>query len=155
MARHVAHVAWRSDGQFESGRYSRRHEWRFDGGATVPGSSSPDVVRVPMSDPAAVDPEEALIASASSCHMLSFLWVAQRAGFVIESYADEAEGEMAEVAPGRLGITRIVLRPDIIFAGREPSAEELDHLHHEAHLQCFIANSLKSEIVVEAPREAE
>ena len=154
MAKHVAHVAWRSDGQFERGRYSRRHEWRFDGGAIVPGSSSPDVVRVPMSDPAAVDPEEALIASASSCHMLSFLWVTQRAGFVVESYVDDAEGEMAEVAPGRLGITRIVLRPDIVFAGRAPSADELDHLHHEAHLQCFIANSLKSEIVVEAPRGA-
>ena len=150
MAKHVAEVEWQSDGAFASGRYSRRHEWRFDGGAVVAGSSSPDVVRVPMSDPAAVDPEEALIASAASCHMLSFLWVAQQAGFVVESYADTAEGEMKPVAPGRLGITRIVLRPRIVFAGRQPDAAELDRLHHDAHEQCFIANSLKSEIVVES-----
>ena len=151
MAQHVATIDWSSDGQFASGRYSRRHEWRFDGGAVVPGSSSPDVVRVPFSDPAAVDPEEALVAAASSCHMLAFLWVAHKAGFEVESYRDDAEGTMSEVAPGRMGVTRIVLRPRIVFAGRAPTAGELAHLHHEAHEQCFIANSLKSEIVVEAP----
>ncbi|MDQ8758343.1 OsmC family protein [Sphingosinicella sp. LHD-64] len=149
MAKHVATIEWRSDGQFASGRYSRRHEWRFDGGAVVPGSSSPDVVRIPMSDRAAVDPEEALVASASSCHMLSFLWVAQQAGFEVESYSDTAEGTMSRVAPGRMGITRIALRPRIAFVGRAPTAEELAHLHHEAHVQCFIANSLKTEIVIE------
>ncbi len=154
MGKHVATIDWSSDGQFASGRYSRRHEWRFDGGAVVPGSSSPDVVRVPFSDPAAVDPEEALVAAASSCHMLAFLWVAHKAGFAVESYHDDAEGTMSAVAPGRMGVTRIVLRPRIAFAGRAPAAEELDRLHHDAHEQCFIANSLKSEIVVENPESA-
>lgn len=149
MAKHVAHVEWRSDGAFESGKYSRRHEWRFDGGAIVAGSSSPHVVPVPMSDAAAVDPEEALIAAASSCHMLSFLWVAHRAGFVVDSYADDAQGEMGRIAPGRMAVTKIILRPRIAFAGTPPDADELERLHHEAHLQCFIANSLSSEIVVE------
>jgi len=150
MARHVARIDWSSDGQFASGRYSRRHEWRFDGGAVVPGSSSPDVVRAPLSDPAAVDPEEALVAAASSCHMLSFLWAAHKAGFEVASYRDDAEGTMSAVAPGRIGVTRIALRPRIVFAGRAPTEGELARLHHEAHEQCFIANSLKSEIVVEA-----
>ncbi|MBX3561220.1 MAG: OsmC family protein [Sphingomonas sp.] len=154
MAKHVATIDWSSDGQFASGRYSRRHEWRFDGGAVVPGSASPDVVRVPFSDPAAVDPEEALVAAASSCHMLAFLWVAHKAGFEVASYRDDAEGTMSEVAPGRLGMTRIVLRPRIVFAGRAPAGEELDRLHHDAHEQCFIANSIKSEIVIEVPAEA-
>lgn len=149
MASHVAHVEWRSDGAFESGKYSRRHEWRFDGGAVVAGSSSPHVVPVPMSDAAAVDPEEALIAAASSCHMLSFLWVVHRAGFVVDNYADDAEGEMGRIAPGRMAVTKITLRPRIAFAGPAPDAAELERLHHEAHLQCFIANSLSSEIVVE------
>ncbi len=154
MVRHVATIDWSSDGNFASGRYSRRHEWRFDGGAIVPGSSSPDVVRVPLSDPAGVDPEEALVAAASSCHMLAFLWVAHKAGLEVTSYRDDAEGTMSAVAPGRMGVTRIVLRPRIVFTGRAPTAEELAHLHHEAHEQCFIANSLKSEIVVETPGDA-
>jgi len=148
--RHVARVEWRSDGAAD-GRYSRRHEWRFDGGAVVPGSSSPEVVPVPMSDPAAVDPEEALAAAAASCHMLSFLWVAHKAGFAVESCVDEAEGEMGRIAPGRMAVTRIALRPRIAFAGTGPDAATLERLHHEAHEACVIANSLKTEIVVEAP----
>jgi organic hydroperoxide reductase OsmC/OhrA len=150
MSRHIARLNWRSDGEFVSGRYSRRHEWHFDGGAIVPASSSPDVVPVPMSDGAGVDPEEALVASAASCHMLWFLSLAQAAGLEVESYSDSAEGEMGRIAPGRTAITRIVLRPEIAFAGRQPSAEELAKLHHEAHERCFIANSLKSEIIVES-----
>jgi organic hydroperoxide reductase OsmC/OhrA len=146
--RHAAHVEWHSDGAAD-GRYSRRHEWRFDGGAVVPGSSSPDVVPLPMSDPAAVDPEEALVASAASCHMLSFLWVAHRAGFAVASYVDEAQGEMGRIAPGRMAIVRITLRPRIAFAGAAPDAATLARLHHEAHDACFIANSLKTEVVVE------
>lgn len=149
MSKHVAHLNWVSDGEFASGRYSRRHELRFDGGAVVSASSSPDVVPVPMSDPAGVDPEEALVASAASCHMLWFLALAQQAGLEVTSYADAAEGEMGRIAPGRMAVTRIVLRPQIAFAGRQPDGEELDRLHHEAHERCFIANSLKSEIVVE------
>ena len=152
MSRHVAEISWRSDGAFTSGRYSRRHEIGFDGGATVTGSSSPDVVPAPMSDPAGVDPEEALVASAASCHMLWFLDLARRAGLDIASYRDRAEGEMGRNAEGRIAIVRIALRPEIAFAGPAPDAATIDRLHHEAHEHCFIANSLNSEIVVEPPR---
>ncbi|HYJ51762.1 MAG TPA: OsmC family protein [Allosphingosinicella sp.] len=151
MSRHVAEVSWRSDGEFASGRYSRRHELRFDGGAVVPGSASPDVVPMPMSDPAGVDPEECLVAAVASCHMLWFLSLAQNAGFDIASYRDAAEGEMGRIAPGRMAIVRITLRPDVAFAGAAPDAATLDQLHHEAHERCFIANSLNSEIVIEPP----
>ncbi|HWT13297.1 MAG TPA: OsmC family protein [Allosphingosinicella sp.] len=149
MSRHVAQLSWRSDGEFSTGRYSRRHEWRFDGGAVVLASSSPDVVPPPMSDAAGVDPEEALVASVASCHMLWFLALAQQAGLEVESYADQAEGTMGRIAPGRMAVTRIALRPEISFAGRQPSADELARLHGQAHERCFIANSLKSEVVVE------
>ena len=149
MSRHRAELSWRSDGAFASGRYSRRHEWRFDGGAAVAGSSSPDVVPTPMSDPAAVDPEEALVASVSACHMLWFLALAQQAGLDVASYDDKAEGEMGRIAPGRMAMTRIVLRPRIAFAGRSPDGDELERLHREAHERCFIANSLRTEVVVE------
>lgn len=150
MSRHGAEIVWRSDGEFASGRYSRRHELRFDGGAVVTGSSSPTVVPEPMSDPAGVDPEEALVASAASCHMLWFLSLAQAAGLDVVSYRDQAEGEMGRIAPGKIAITRIVLRPEIEFAGRPPDAAELERLHHEAHERCFIANTLNCEIVVES-----
>ena len=149
MSRHVATIDWRSDGEFASGRYSRRHEWRFDGGAMVTASSSPDVVPVPLSDAAGVDPEEALVASAAACHMLWFLSLAQEAGLEVDSYSDSAVGEMGRIAPGRMAITRITLRPEIRFSGSPPSPETLHRLHHEAHERCFIANSLKTEIVVE------
>jgi organic hydroperoxide reductase OsmC/OhrA len=149
MSRHEAQVDWRSDGEFASGRYSRRHEWRFDGGAVVTASASPDVVPQPLTDPMGVDPEEALVASTASCHMLWFLSLAQAAGLAVESYSDKAEGEMGRVAPGRMAITRITLRPAIAFAGTAPDAETLARLHHQAHERCFIANSLKTEIVVE------
>ena len=142
-------ISWRSDGEFASGRYSRRHDWRFDGGALVTASSSPDVVPPPLSDPAGVDPEEALVASVASCHMLWFLSLAQAAGLDVASYADNAVGEMGRIAPGRMAITRITLRPQIAFAGTPPDAETLARLHHEAHDRCFIANSLNTEIVVE------
>ena len=149
MSRHVAELSWRSDGEFVSGRYSRRHKLRFDGGAVVAGSSSPDVVPAPMSDPAGVDPEEALVGSVAACHMLWFLDLARRAGLDVASYADSAEGEMGRIGPGKMALTRIVLRPRISFAARQPEPGELDRLHHDAHERCFIANSLKTEIVVE------
>ena len=152
MRRHFAEVSWRSDGEFTSGRYSRRHRIAFDGGAIVTGSSSPDVVPAPMSDPAGVDPEEALVASAASCHMLWFLDLARRAGLDVAAYRDQAEGEMGRNAAGRIAIVRIALRPDISFAGAAPDPEAIDRLHHEAHERCFIANSLTGEIVVEPPR---
>ena len=152
MSRHVAEIVWRSDGEFASGRYSRRHEIRFDGGATIVGSSSPDVVPAPLSDPAGVDPEEALVGAAAACHMLWFLDLARRFGLDIAAYRDQAEGEMGRNAAGRTAIVRITLRPDIAFAGPAPDAAAIERLHHEAHERCFIANSLNSEIVVAAPR---
>ena len=150
MASYTATVSWRSDGAFASNRYSRAHEWRFDGGAVVPASSSPHVVPLPLSDPAGVDPEEALVASASACHMLWFLSLAQAAGLDVADYNDEAEGRMGKDERGRIAVTRIALRPLITFNGSAPSAEELDRLHQQAHEKCFIANSLRSEIVVES-----
>ena len=149
MSRYEAQIVWRCDGDFASNRYSRRHEWRFDGGAVVAGSASPQIVPEPLSDAAAVDPEEALVASAASCHMLWLLSLARAAGLSVESYSDKAEAEMGRIAPGRTAITRITLRPKISWSGPAPDAETLERLHHEAHERCFIANSLNSEIVVE------
>jgi organic hydroperoxide reductase OsmC/OhrA len=149
MATHTVTVEWQSDGQFASGKYSRAHDWRFDGGAAVRGSSSPSVVPLPYSDPSAIDPEEALLASASSCHMLWFLHLARDAGFVIESYRDEVEGKIGRDDRGLMAFTSITLRPAISFEGAEPAAAQLDTLHHQAHEKCFIANSLRTEIRVE------
>jgi organic hydroperoxide reductase OsmC/OhrA len=148
MSRHTAEIVWTGRGDFLSGQYSRRHEWRFDGGAVVAGSASPQVVPEPMSDAAAVDPEEALVAAAASCHMLWFLDLARQAGFDVAGYRDAAEAEMGRIGPGKVAITRIVLRPEIAFAGPAPDAAALAGLHHEAHERCFIANSLNCEIVV-------
>ena len=150
MSRHSAWIAWRSDGGFADNSYSRRHRWRFDGGAEVIASASPDVVPVPRSDPAGVDPEEALVASAASCHMLWFLSLAQEAGLAVESYEDEAIAEMGRTGPGRYAIVKITLRPRIAFAGPAPEGAEIDRLHHAAHERCFIANTLNCEIVVES-----
>jgi organic hydroperoxide reductase OsmC/OhrA len=144
MSRHGAEIVWEADGEFASGRYSRRHEMRFDGGAIVPGSASPSVVPEPMSDPAGVDPEEALAASAAACHMLWFLSLAQNAGLDVASYRDKGR-----IGPGRIGIVRITLRPEIGFVGAAPGADAIARLHHQAHERCFIANTLNCEIVVE------
>ena len=149
MGSHGARVSWQDDGNFPSGRYSRAHELRFDGGAVVRGSSSPQVVPLPYSDPTGVDPEEALVASVAACHMLWFLSLAQEKGLHVTSYTDDAEGKMERVDRGKMAITRIVLRPRISFSGGTPDPTQLDELHHEAHERCFIANSVKAEIVVE------
>lgn len=149
MATHSATVEWSSDGEFASGRYSRGHEWRFDGGAVVPASPSPSVVPVPLSDPAGVDPEEALLASASACHMLWFLSLAHDAGLEVESYRDEAEGKIGRDDRGRMAFVSISLHPEIRFGGRAPDMAELEALHHQAHEKCFIANSLRTEVSVE------
>ena len=147
----TATVSWTGEAEaFRSGRYSRRHEWRFDGGAVVPGSSGPAVVPVPMSDPAAVDPEEALVAAASSCHMLYFLHYAKKHGLTVTAYEDEAEGVMTPNADGKLFVSAITLRPRIAFDGETPSAELVEQVHHEAHLDCFIANSIKAEVTVQS-----
>ena len=149
MAEHLATVEWTSDGDFLAGRYSRAHSWRFDGGTVVPASASPANVPEAFADPAGVDPEEALIASVSSCHMLWFLHLAREAGLDVAAYRDEASGTLGRGADGRIGFTRITLRPKLDFAGAAPAADALDRLHHEAHERCFIANSLKAEVVVE------
>jgi organic hydroperoxide reductase OsmC/OhrA len=149
MADYLATVEWRSGGGFREGRYSRAHKLSFDGGAVVPGSSSPHVVPAPLSDPAGVDPEEALVASASACHMLWFLHLARDSGLDVAAYRDEARGTMGKDDRGRMAMTRIVLRPEIDFAGDPPDAQTLERLHHEAHEKCFIANSLRTDIVVE------
>jgi organic hydroperoxide reductase OsmC/OhrA len=145
-----ASLSWERGAQaFLDQRYSRAHTWRFDGGLSVPASSSPLSVPLPMSDPAAVDPEEALVAAASSCHMLFFLSLAAAHGLVVDSYRDEATGFLDTDEQGRLAIVRIVLRPRIAFAGTQPEATVLAGLHHEAHARCYIASSLRGEVVVE------
>ena len=152
MGRHEyrATVSWTGDGQdMLKGRYGRGHEWRFDGGVTVPASASPGVVPKPFSREDAVDPEEAFVAALSSCHMLTFVDLARRAGIVVESYEDEAFGIMERIAPGRMAITRVTLRPRIAFDGTMPDKGKLDELHHQAHEACFIANSVKTEITIE------
>lgn len=150
MHQFFATVAWQRDGQdFAGQRYSRGHEWQFDGGLTVPASSSPLSVPLPMSVAENIDPEEALVAATSSCHMLFFLSLAAQRGYVIDDYRDEAVGELGKNAQGRLAMTRIVLRPRIVFAGEAPSPEALAALHHAAHERCYIANSLTADVVVE------
>ncbi|HYW77747.1 MAG TPA: OsmC family protein [Gammaproteobacteria bacterium] len=152
MAKCQAGIAWERDGAvFTDRRYSRAHRWFFDGGIEVPASSSPGVVREPLSDASAVDPEEAFVAAISSCHMLSFLDLAARRGFTVESYTDEAAGVMRKNARGKIAVTRVTLHPRITFAGdKRPTREDIDDLHHEAHEVCFIAASVKTDIQIES-----
>ena len=151
MSEHVATIEWNRDGQaFSDNRYSRTHDWRFDGGAVVRGSSAPSSVPAPMSDPAAVDPEEALVAAVSSCHMLFFLAFARKDGFVVDRYRDEASGLLGRDERGRMSITTVTLRPEIAFSGEvRPDAAALADLHHRAHEACYIANSIRAGVTVE------
>jgi organic hydroperoxide reductase OsmC/OhrA len=151
MHRYEARIAWNRNGAtFTDNRYSRGHEWSFDGGLTIPGSSSPLVVPSPMSVAAAIDPEEALVASISSCHMLWFLGLASRAGFVVERYDDQAFGVMERNPHGKIAFTGVTLRPDIEFGGdRMPTGDEIAALHHRAHEECYIANSVNFEVTVQ------
>ena len=147
MSTHTVAISWRRNGAvFTDNKYSRAHRWTFDGGAVVPGSSSPHVVRIPMSDASAVDPEEAFVASLSSCHMLWFLSLAAARGFVVDEYEDNATGVMGKNDAGKLAMTVVTLHPRVLFTGREPSRAELESLHHAAHDQCFIASSVKTEV---------
>ncbi|MCB1889463.1 MAG: OsmC family protein [Rhodocyclaceae bacterium] len=147
MSEYRAEVIWqRGEQDFVDNRYSRQHVWRFDGGTEVVASSSPQVVPLPYSDELAVDPEEAFVASLSSCHMLWFLSIAARRGFRIDRYHDVASGQMAKDERGLLAITLVVLHPAVRFAGLQPAAEELAAMHEEAHASCFIANSVRSEV---------
>jgi len=152
MSHYAAETLWeRKDADFLDNRYSRRHLLRFDGGLEVPGSSSPSVVPLPMSDASALDPEEAFVSSLSSCHMLWFLTMAVKRKFRVDRYFDAATGVMEKNAEGRVAMTVVTLHPEVTFSGeRQPSREELDKLHHDAHEACFIANSVKTEISVAA-----
>tara|TARA_B100000745_G_scaffold160087_1_gene104752 strand:- start:816 stop:1277 length:462 start_codon:yes stop_codon:yes gene_type:complete len=152
MSEYLATVEWsRGDQHFLDNQYSRAHRWHFDGGLSIAASSSPHVVPCPYSDASNVDPEEAFIASLSSCHMLFFLSLAAKAGFIIDQYCDNAVGYMEQDGDGKIWMTRVVLHPDIRFGGdNQPTREQLAHLHHQSHQRCFIANSVKTEVTIEA-----
>ena len=151
MSEHVAIIEWTSSAtaaDYVKGRYSRAHTWQFDGGVTVAGSPAPANVPAPWSDPAGVDPEEAFVAAVSSCHMLTFLYLAAKAGLAVASYRDEAVGVMTRGEGGVPWISTIRLAPRIAFAERAPSPAELAELHHAAHDGCFIARSIKTDVIV-------
>jgi organic hydroperoxide reductase OsmC/OhrA len=155
MAEHRAFLEWENTGgEFTKGQFPRRHIWRFDGGLEVPASSAPGVVPAPYSDPAAIDPEEAFVASLASCHMLTFLFLASRQGFEVSRYEDEAVGEMARGENGVPWVSSVTLAPRVEYSGENrPGPEDETSLHEKAHEQCFIANSVKTAITV-APRRA-
>jgi organic hydroperoxide reductase OsmC/OhrA len=150
MSEHKATISWKGGSpEFLQGKYSREHTWSFDGGLTVPASPSPSVVPAPWSNPANVDPEEAFVAAISSCHMLTFLYLASRRGFQVVSYRDEAVGVMTKNERGVPWVSRVTLRPQIAYGGdKRPAPDDEARLHHAAHEQCFIANSVKTEVVV-------
>ncbi|MFC4157915.1 OsmC family protein [Chitinimonas lacunae] len=154
---HTAEILWqRGEQDFLDNRYSRRHLWRFDGGSEVIASSSPSVVPLPMSEAAAVDPEEAFVASLASCHMLWFLSIAARQGFRVESYRDAASGKMGKNAAGRLFVATVTLAPEVRFSGpRLPSWALVEQMHHQAHESCFIANSVHTEVRCEPVRHGQ
>jgi organic hydroperoxide reductase OsmC/OhrA len=148
VSEYRAEVLWQRDEQrFVDNRYSRRHLLRFDGGIELAGSSSPQVVPLPWSDAAAVDPEEMFVASLASCHMLWFLSIAAQRGLRVDRYADAAVGVMARNAEGRLAMVAVTLRPFVEFSGEcLPSRAQVESLHHAAHEACFIANSVRTEV---------
>ena len=157
MTEYQATVDWERNGAaFVDNRYSRGHNWEFDGGVRVPASASPHVVPLPYSVAAAVDPEEAFVAALSSCHMLWFLSLAAKQGYVVDQYRDTAVGTMGRDADGRLAMLDVRLRPSVTFSGpKQPTAAELADLHLTAHAQCFIANSVKTRVHCEpAPHSA-
>ena len=147
MSHYSATVSWRRNGEvFTDNRYSRGHEWTFDGGLTVRASSSPQVVPR-FSDPAGIDPEEAFVASLASCHMLTFLLLAATKKYRVDSYIDEATGTLAKNPKGKLAMVEVVLRPKVVFSGeQQPSPEILRELHHRAHEECFISNSVTTDV---------
>ena len=151
MSTYTATIRWTRDSStdFAKGQYSRAHEWSFDGGLTVPASPSPHIVPAPWNDPAGVDPEEAFVASLSSCHMLFLVDFARRAGFVVDAYVDEAEGVLEKRADGKMAMTRVTLRPRITWGGQAPGDTTIAELHHQAHEACFIANSVNTEVTIE------
>jgi organic hydroperoxide reductase OsmC/OhrA len=150
---YIAVIRWQCSGpDFLKGKYSREHTWTFDGGVTVAASSAPSSVPAPWSNPACVDPEEAFVASIASCHMLTFVWLASRAGFVLASYEDNASGVMTKNDRGVPWVSKVTLRPRLEWSSENrPTPSQIDELHHHAHEQCYIANSVKTEVLVETP----
>lgn len=152
MFKYRAKIIWKraEDERFVDNKYSRGHQWEFDGGVTVPASASPDIVPLPYSVESNVDPEEAFVASISSCHMLVFLDIASQQQYVVDKYIDNPIGIMKKDAIGKLSITRVTLRAQVTFSGeKQPSVDEIEKLHHQSHELCFIANSVKTEVVTE------
>jgi organic hydroperoxide reductase OsmC/OhrA len=151
VSTYTATIRWTRDQStdFTKGQYSRAHEWAFDGGHVVPASPSPHVVPAPWSDQRGVDPEEAFVASLSSCHMLFFVDFARRGGLVVDSYVDEAEGVLEKRADGKMAVTRVTLRPRVTWSGNPPDEAAIDDLHHRAHEACYIANSVTTEVIVQ------
>jgi organic hydroperoxide reductase OsmC/OhrA len=147
MSEHKVNLTWkRGDVPFEYQKYPRNHRWKFDGGHEMTASAAPAY----LGDPNQVDPEEAFVASLSSCHMLTFLAVAAKKKFVLDEYIDEAIGLMEKNAEGKLAITRVTLKQKLKFSGdKQPTPEEIEEMNHMAHDQCFIANSVKTEVTVE------
>ena len=150
MSEHKASIRWKCSGpSFLKGQYSREHAWIFDGGATVAASPSPSVVPAPWSNPAFIDPEEAFVASIASCHMLTYIFLASRNGFQVDSYQDDAVGVMTKNEKGIPWVSAVTLSPKIVYSGAKlPTAADEDRLHHAAHEQCFIANSVRTSITV-------
>ncbi len=146
MSEHIATIAWTRapDADFVRQRYSRGHRWEFDGGVEVPASASPHVVPAPYSVAAAVDPEEAFVASLASCHMLWFLVLAAKAGHVVEEYRDAATGRMGRNEAGKTAMLEVTLRPEVTFGGHSPDAAAVEALHHQAHEECYLASSVKT-----------
>src|SRR6516162_2687023 len=153
MSEYKATIEWRLDGgDFLRGKYSRAHTWTFDGGVVVPASPSPAVVPAPYSNPANIDPEEAFVAAISSCHMLTYLFLAYQQGFQVDSYYDEAVGHMTKNERGVPWVSSVDLNPKIIYSGDKlPNSADEEHLHHAAHEQCFIANSIRTAVTVKRP----
>ena len=151
MSEHKATIRWqRTTEDFLKGRFSREHTWSFDGGLTVTASAAPAVVPAPYSNAAGIDPEEAFVASLSSCHMLTFVWLAYRGGFQVDRYEDEAVGVTTKNEKGALWVSQVTLRPRVAYSGPKlPTPAEQERMHHLAHEQCFIANSVKTDIKVE------
>jgi organic hydroperoxide reductase OsmC/OhrA len=151
MSDHLATIRWQRTGpDFLKGQFSRAHTWTFDGGATIDASAAPSAVPEAYVNPAGVDPEEALVASISSCHMLTFLHLASKKGYEVESYEDHAIGRMTKNDAGVPWVSSVALRPKIVYSGqKQPSPDDEEQLHHSAHKYCFIANSVKTEVTVE------
>ena len=154
MSEYTACVKWqRGEQGFTDNSYSRGHEWIFDGGLTVPASSSPHVVPLPMSVEYSVDPEEAYVAALSSCHMLFFLSISAARGFTVDQYVDNARGIMEKDSSSRVSVTRVELCPEAEFSGEEPTGDVIHEMHELAHKKCFLANSVKSEISINLDKE--